>query len=811
MVAFTDGAQWESDKPKLQPVHVTVEVVHDITRTADTDDLQYSLDYSELCKSITAACEGQAFASLESLLDHISERSLQSNGALQKFSLSVVRLRGLLHPVITSIETTRVRPFTNLEATSEILSIHNLEVRTIVGINKCEREETQLVRFDVRFARPHTRDTRLPFRDLERRLRKHIEESSFLTLEALASFVAYSALKIVKAGTNWSCTVKAAKLSALVCAEAPEIEITRSLSEHGSDQDVPFSDDATPQKEHSSGKMNWQHIAAIAIGSNLGDSFANIELALRLLEAHGVHFHGLPDNARVDIIDTSFLYETKPMYVSDQPNFVNGACLIDTNLAPLQLLTLLKRIETIVGRVASIRNGPRAIDLDIVLYEERVMDTRPVDERSSDDLEGHLVIPHPKLAEREFVLRPLNDIIPTYVHPKLGRTVSEIFRSLNSSKSTSLGGDVMQKVTPFPEYPISVSPTPLPTGVHLPNIPAVPPTATHWKFPVDPSTPHRTYVMGTLNATPDSFSDGSVNNTIPAGLDYVKSAVTGGADIVDIGGYSTRPGAAFVSTEEEISRVVPMIQAIRSQSVSEEDPDATVKKQARNVLISVDTFRLEVAEQAVRAGANCINDVYAFTGPEYPVTEKGEEHLKKMRQVARDLAVPVILMHSRGEASANKDYSSWEGSVVKAVQMELGEKVDKIVKGKGGVRRWSVIVDPGIGFSKTVEGNLELLRNSASITADVLVASSGLRNPLAGYPILIAPSRKSFLGTLLQKPDSEGTYAGRDTHPTERGWATAAVIACAVQQRAALVRVHDVMEMGDVVRIASALWGQLRD
>jgi dihydroneopterin aldolase/2-amino-4-hydroxy-6-hydroxymethyldihydropteridine diphosphokinase/dihydropteroate synthase len=178
------------------------------------------------------------------------------------------------------------------------------------------------------------------------------------------------------------------------------------------------------------------------------------------------------------------------------------------------------------------------------------------------------------------------------------------------------------------------------------------------------------------------------------------------------------------------------------------------------------------------------------------------KHLLKMREVARKLAVPVILMHSRGDAGSNKDYSQYKGGVLEGVRVELGEKVEAIIKGKGGVRRWFVIVDPGIGFSKTAEANCALLREASSMTVNVLV------NPLAGYPQLIGSSRKSFLGAILERPDADadGTYKGRKTQPKERGWATAATVACAVQQGANVVRVHDVQDMRDVVAVASAIW-----
>jgi dihydroneopterin aldolase / 2-amino-4-hydroxy-6-hydroxymethyldihydropteridine diphosphokinase / dihydropteroate synthase len=309
--------------------------------------------------------------------------------------------------------------------------------------------------------------------------------------------------------------------------------------------------------------------------------------------------------------------------------------------------------------------------------------------------------------------------------------------------------------------------------------------------------------MATLNVTPDSFSDGSDHTTLSAALAYTTTSAAAGADIVDVGGYSTRPGAAYVSPEEETSRVVPVIAAIRALPPNTTEKNTSAS--AKDMLISVDTFRPDVARAAVLAGANCINDVHAFTGPDYPpAAPSALVYLEGMKQAARELAVPVVLMHSRGEAGANKDYSRY-GSVVRGVTHELGRKVEAVVRGPGGVRRWLVLVDPGIGFSKSVEGNLEVLHDAASITANVRT-EDGVWNPLHGYPQLVGPSRKSFLGTILSRSDNEGTYQGRQTTPKERGWATAAAVAGAVQQGATVVRVHDVLELGDVVRVADAIW-----
>ena len=422
-------------------------------------------------------------------------------------------------------------------------------------------------------------------------------------------------------------------------------------------------------------------------------------------------------------------------------------------------------------------------------------------------------------------------MIPEYVVPSVGQTVESLLSILVQQPTDE---PAMYKVIPFPRYPMQHNG---PQTPYMYKMPRVPPTATYWTYPATshPSKgkqpPRRTYLMATLNATPDSFSDGSAHYSLPDALKYATSAVGNGASIIDIGGYSTRPGAAFVSPEEEFTRVVPVVQAIREEGqllTPTPLPSQRLSLQARTAttLISIDTFRWEVAEESVHAGANCINDVYAFDGgPEWPPGAQAAAHFPKMRQVTRDLAVPVVLMHSRGPAAENKDYTRYayandargRGAVLEGVRVELGAKVDKAVKGPGGIRRWLVIVDPGIGFSKTLEGNLEVLRECSTVVSDYSYrlqnmvgapASRPKRNPLAGYPLLIGTSRKSFLGAVLRQPDGDGSgsYEGRDTRPDERDWATAAAVSCAVQQGASIVRVHDVLHLGDVVRVGSALW-----
>lgn len=400
--------------------------------------------------------------------------------------------------------------------------------------------------------------------------------------------------------------------------------------------------------------------------------------------------------------------------------------------------------------------------------------------------------------------------MPDFVHPVLLKPIHELLSDV--LKTSSVGSPAMIKVMPFPTYPHPTTSDCPPPVAHLPD---VPPTLTHWKFPparsADSATkqtspPRRTRLMATLNVTPDSFSDGSDHTTLQAALNYATTSAAAGADIIDVGGYSTRPGAAYVSPDEEKNRVVPVIVSIRASPPPDNTTTTTTTGKTNTpVLISVDTFRPDVARAAILAGANCINDVHAFTGPDYPPTaSSASAYFADMKRTAREFGVPVILMHSRGDAGANKDYSRYD-SVLQGVAKELGEKVEAIVRGPGGLRRWLVMVDPGVGFSKSLEGNLQVLHESASITADVRT-EDGIWNPLRGYPLLIGVSRKSFLGTILSQPDEDATYLGRQTTPKERGWATAAAVTCTVQQGAAVVRVHDIPELADVVRVADAIW-----
>lgn len=274
----------------------------------------------------------------------------------------------------------------------------------------------------------------------------------------------------------------------------------------------------------------------------------------------------------------------------------------------------------------------------------------------------------------------------------------------------------------------------------------------------------RTMVMGIINATPDSFSGDGIyaeSETVSAAVALAEAQITAGADILDIGGESTRPGSDVIDAHTEKSRILPVIEEIKGRH-----PD---------MALSVDTYRAEVAAAALDRGADIINDVWAARAD------------PDMASVMAERGVPVVLMHNRSRPNAilsegriGGEYIGAEYShVVDDVIAELAQLVDELLAAK--VARGQIALDPGIGFGKTVDQNLALLRH-----LDILKASLDL-------PFLIGTSRKSFIGRILDLPVEE------------RLEGTAATVAAGILQGADIVRVHDVREMIRVVRVIDRL------
>ena len=273
----------------------------------------------------------------------------------------------------------------------------------------------------------------------------------------------------------------------------------------------------------------------------------------------------------------------------------------------------------------------------------------------------------------------------------------------------------------------------------------------------------RTYVMGILNITPDSFSgDGLMysGDMIEQSLRQAEHFLRHDADILDVGGESTRPGSQTVSADEEMERVVPVIQAI-----SKEFPDT---------IISIDTYKSKVAEEAIKSGAHIINDVWALRAD------------PSIAIIAKHYDVPVILMHNRSnpasvevrEQLGNAYIGSEYDNLIEDVKREL--LVSAELAKKAGIEEGHIILDPGIGFGKTREHNLELINRLDEIRT-------------LGYPVLLGPSRKSFIGFTLDLPAEE------------RVEGTAATIAVGITRGADIIRVHDVKEMSRVAKMTDAI------
>jgi dihydropteroate synthase len=283
----------------------------------------------------------------------------------------------------------------------------------------------------------------------------------------------------------------------------------------------------------------------------------------------------------------------------------------------------------------------------------------------------------------------------------------------------------------------------------LPLLRKARPAAAFKDLPTD-----RTLVMGILNVTPDSFSDGgqhaSTDTAVAAGL----RMFYGGADIIDVGGESTRPGADEVSVDEELTRVLPVIAALAKAGA----------------LVSIDTTHAATAAAALDAGATIINDV------------SGLSMEPEMADLVARSKAPYVLTHRRGTASTMDSLANY-GKVAAEVAAELASVRDKLYA--AGVAPEQIILDPGLGFSKNEEQNWELLRD-----LDVLQAM--------GHRVLVAASRKRFLGSLL-------TVAGKAAPPAERDAATAAVTAISAFRGAWAVRVHDVGPSLDAVKVAARM------
>jgi dihydropteroate synthase len=261
--------------------------------------------------------------------------------------------------------------------------------------------------------------------------------------------------------------------------------------------------------------------------------------------------------------------------------------------------------------------------------------------------------------------------------------------------------------------------------------------------------------MGLLNVTPDSFSDGGKFLSAERAIEHALKMESDGADLLDIGGESTRPGSQGTPAGEELARILPVLEGLRGR----------VK-----IPLSVDTQKPEVAEAAIAAGAEMINDV------------SGLKSDPRLAEVAARHGVPLILMHMRG-----KPRTMQKGPFARDVLRDVTQGLRRAIElaRKAGVRKSQIILDPGIGFGKSFSQNYELLQKLPELAK-------------LGFPLLVGTSRKGFLGAALAR-------GGKPAPPEERIWGTAATVTASILGGAHIVRVHDVAEMVQVARVADRL------
>lgn len=769
--ALTGVDAWH--RPQPQPVSISIWLPTNVSRAGETDHLVYSLNYDVISRKVTRLVETSKFRTLEDIAEKVAHEVLKDSSPGQFGRFQVRKPRALLRAGSVDIDITRKNDeggrVYRVEDTTDTIRIHKLELVTIIGVNTIERMHRQNIVIDLTLHKPkngnNNRDAgefneKYDFREIVEAVSNHVESSKYKTVEAFVVSVAQVACQF---GVE-KVTVRAEKPSAITFADAAGVEVTRTKEYFEKHKNVAINGVETNQNYIHSGSVtpatsttasttrgnspepqetsalfptsgevgttdpNATHKVYLAFGSNVGNTVENVESALDILSKK-------PGISR--IVQTSGLYESDPMYLRDQEKFLNGVVEIETTLKPLDLLDTVKQVEyEDLGRVKEVENGPRSIDLDILLYDDLVMN------------DPKLNIPHINMLSRSFVLQPLIDIVsPAAVHPLTAEPyqnhLDQIPKESQDQKSSQLCTIV-----------------PLTQGR---------------KLCLDPVHNSRhTEVMGILNATPDSFSDGGRLNTVQQIVDDALAKVSDGATILDIGGVSTRPGSTDPGASEEHERVVPAIKALR-------DCD-----ELKHIPISVDTYRASVARAAIEAGADIINDI------------TGGQMDEDMFNTARDLRVPIILNHTRGTPDTmnsladyrveQKNYTdNSDEAVIEVVGQELEGRVNEAIA--AGLHRWQIILDPGIGFAKNQSHNLAIIRHFSKLKA---------RESFAGLAWLLGTSRKKFIGKITgQKVASE------------RILGTAATVTALIGEGADIVRVHDVKEISQAAKVSDAIYRNL--
>ncbi|KAF3985824.1 hypothetical protein FT663_05143 [Candidozyma haemuli var. vulneris] len=732
-------------KPVPHPVAVDAVFKTDFTSASRRDNLKYSLNYAVISDRLSA------------FLADNRQKNFHSLGGLASAlygSLESEREK------CTGIELAVSAPKLDIRAPVSFSTdgiagkykIHGLKALTLIGVFTFERLNRQFVVLDIELSTAKG-VTHLHVPAVSASVYEYLEQANFKTVEAL---VKRTSQWILQEFLAVECVnVRVTKPNAIVYTDGVGVSCKCYRDEFAGEEPIKFN--LAPKNGTSfdlpveeTNRVSPVQTAYIAFGSNEGNQLQNIDTALKHLASHPA----------IQVQSTSSLYVSKPMYHTDQADFYNGVVRVTCeNMTPHDLLKVIKEIEyQHLQRHKEFDNGPRTIDLDIVFYGNTTINT------------PDLVVPHKSMLERTFVLQPLCELVPPdFIHPVTAEPVHDHLRKLLAT----VPDPSVQKSSEL------LSVVPGNKNRHL--------TFSH-------NSKKATLIMGIFNATPDSFSDGGKHYELSKD-DIVKAALKlkqEGATIIDVGGVSTRPGSSEPSVDEELARVVPVVEAIRSTP------------ELDDIFVSVDTYRAPVADAVLLSGADIINDISMGTlDPElFSVVAKHGCGYIMSHTRGTPATMSKLTEYGPSEDSLNEyQIDSYHGlqapaaePVVNGVCRELASQLQ--IAMEHGVRKWQVIIDPGIGFAKNISQNLTLLSRAKTLKQYAQNdLKSGNYTSFHGMALLVGTSRKKFLGTITGSQEA-----------SDRMIPTASTVVACIQQNTDIVRVHDVAEVKQAVQTADAIY-----
>ncbi|CAI5759968.1 unnamed protein product [Candida verbasci] len=751
-------------RPNPQPIQISVYLKTNFHKASLSDNLKYSINYAILTRNITDFMklnEHKNFKNLTNIAESISQICLDKfNGGgggdivkvLIKSPKSEIRAENV-ECIINRNNLGNINPL-------NVFKVNKLRLLTIIGVFTFERLKKQIVDIDLTFTIKD--ETNLMIHSTIEDIITFVENSNFKTVEALVFKIGQLIYQDNRNRGIQDVNVEVTKINAFNHVEGVGVSSLMTIDSFKDSKPITFRKETklfNMPVEDIVNDYRGYHTAYIAFGSNDGNQIENITTALKLLEQNNI-----------SIESTSSLYISKPMYYLNQPDFFNGVIKVNfKDLSPHELLKICKYIEyDQLNRIKKFDNGPRSIDLDIILYDNLQI--------NHDDL----IIPHKLMLEREFVLQPLCELLPPdQLHPISSESFHDHLKQLLNNKLIDDQNSNLLQYVPIPKLSLSK------------NILKF--DQTNFKSP--------TLIMGILNMTPDSFSDGGkfFNNKLDDIVKQTEVMVDQGCQILDIGGVSTRPGSVEPSEEDELNRIVPLVERLRSTSKFNE------------TLISIDTYRSKVAEESLKAGADIINDISMGL------------YDNKIFDIVAKYNCPYIMNHTRGSAKTMSNLTQYdsntnddiiefnidpkkgqqenllpqdEKNLLNGVSRELSLQIFKAMK--AGVRKWQIILDPGIGFAKNSTQNFQIIKNASffkKYSIQYNVDDKHKYLSFNGMCLLIGTSRKKFLGALTHKDI-----------PSDRLMETAATVTSCIQQNTDIVRIHDIKEIKDTVTISDAIY-----